>query len=148
MKIFIATSFSSKVDYSTGKVFPEYRAWLEGNILSLVKSAGCDYFCAVEEEGWKINDQDPGKAITEDFNNLKTCDALLVVLDEEVSPGLQIEIGIAYERGMPIILAHQKDTKLKWSNQALIDAGFAKELLMPFNSEQLNQVINEVRINF
>jgi nucleoside 2-deoxyribosyltransferase len=141
MKIFIATSFSSKVDYSTGKVFPEYRAWLEGNILSLVKSAGYDYFCAVEEEGWKINDQDPGKAITEDFNNLRTCDALLVVLDEEVSPGLQIEIGIAYERGMPIIFAHQKDVKLKWTNQALIDAGHAKELLMPFSQSELSQII-------
>jgi nucleoside 2-deoxyribosyltransferase len=142
MKIFIATSFSSKVDYSTGEVNPEFKNWLEDNILSLVKGAGYDYFCAVEKEGWRVNNEDPAGAVTDDFNNLRSCDALLVVLDEEVSPGLQIEIGIALERKMPIILAHKKDTKLKWSNQALIDAGFAKELLIPFSERELESLIS------
>lgn len=137
MKVFIATSFSSKVDYSTGQIYPEFRQWLENNILKPIKESGLDYFCAIEKESWKINDEDPAQAVTEDFNNLKSCDALLVILDEEVSPGLQIEIGIACERKMPIILAHQKDVKLKWSNQALIDAKFAEELILPITKDKL-----------
>jgi hypothetical protein len=141
MKIFIATSFSKKVDYSTGKVYPEFRQWLEGNVLKPIKELGLDYFCAIEREGWVINSVDPAQAITENFNNLKKCDMLLVILDQEVSAGLQMEIGIAYERKMPTILAHEKDVKPSWYNQTLIDAGFAKELILPITKDKLSGIL-------
>ena len=142
MKIFIATSFSSKVDYSTGKVDSEFRPWLETRVLNPIKKLKLDYFCAIEEEGWVINNSNSAQAMIDDFAQLRGCDTLLVVLDEDVSPGLQIEIGIAHERKMPIILAHEKNIKLKWSNQALVDAGAAKKMTIPFTITRLQEALN------
>jgi hypothetical protein len=142
MKIFIATSFSGKVDYGTGQVKTEFKNWLKFNVLDPLKNAELNYFCAIEMEGWKVNNSDSTSAIIDDFNNLRESDLLLVILDKDISPGLQIEIGIAYERKMPIILAHEKDVKLKWSNQALIDAKFAKELILPITEDKLKDFIS------
>lgn len=67
---------------------------------------------------------------------------LLVILDQEVSAGLQMEIGIAYERKMPTILAHEKAVKPSWYNQTLIDAGFAQELILPITEDRLKDFIS------
>ncbi len=142
MKIFIATSFSGKVDYGTGQVKTEFKNWLKLNVLDPLKNAELNYFCAIEMEGWKVNNSDSASAIINDFNQLRKSNLLLVILDEGISPGLQIEIGIACERKMPIILAHEKDVKLKWSNQALIDAEFAKELVLPITEDRLKDFIS------
>ena len=46
---------SSQVNYETGEVFPEYQAWLEGN-LDLLENLGHTVFCALRADQYKIND--------------------------------------------------------------------------------------------
>jgi hypothetical protein len=43
MKVFALASYSSKIDYATCAVFPDYKAWLEG-ILSGIEGYGYEVF--------------------------------------------------------------------------------------------------------
>ena len=92
MKIFVAASYSSKVNYDTGEVFKEYEEWLESQ-LTAIEDQGHAVFCALHEDGYKINDTDPASAYSLDVENIQNSDLMLALVSEKPSAGVQTEIG-------------------------------------------------------
>jgi nucleoside 2-deoxyribosyltransferase len=136
MKLFVAASYSTKVNLDTGKVFPEYKEWLEEQ-LNLLESFGYNVFCALRDDKYSINNDDPAKAVKSDMEQLKQADVLIALLDSKPSTGVQTEIGYALALGLKIILAHDEQTELTWFNQALIKGKLVEEIVLPFTKEKL-----------
>ncbi len=137
MKIFVAAGYSARVNYDTGEVFSDYKEWLE-KVLGMVEHLGHTVFCALREDDYKINNGDPASAFRLDFDNIAKSDALLALVDNEVSGGVQAEIGFALginnadpTRNMPIFLAHDGRDALDYLNNAMVAAGAAQELILP-----------------
>lgn len=137
MKIFVAASYSSQVDYETGEVFAEYKTWLE-DILVTLEDADYQVFCALREDKYRINDADPAAAFKLDMQAIENNDMLLALLTDKVSAGVQTEIGAAVALGKTVLLAHKQEVELAWFNQAIIKAGAAKEVQLPLNVADLS----------
>lgn len=121
-KLFISTSFSTKVD-SSGKVTTEYRSFLQP-ILDATRQSGSEYFCAVEEANWTMTDIDPHEEFKSDLEQINQSSTLLALVDGVVSAGVQIEIGymlklLESDSEKRLILAHPSDQPLSWSNNAI-----------------------------
>lgn len=142
MKIFVGTSYSTKVNYDTGEVFPEFQVWLE-NILLILEQAGRETFCAMRADGYKINDADPAKAFFLDMEHIQESDAMLMFTDDHISAGLQVEIGVGAALKKKVILAHLPEHKLAYFNAAMVQSGTVKELLLPLDSDNLNKLLAE-----
>lgn len=136
MKIFVAASYSSQVDYDTGKVFDEYKGWLE-ETLGVIEQAGHKVFCALREDNYQINNDDPAAAFKLDMDAIKSHDALLALLTDNISAGVQTEIGAAIALRKIVFLAHKPEDELAWFNQAVVKAGSAKELELPLSISDL-----------
>ena len=130
MKIFVAASYSSKVNYDTGEVLPEYKIWLE-DILARLENNGHDVICSLREDNYRINDGDPAGAFRLDTESIKNSDLLLALLDGHVSAGVQTEIGYALALSKRIILAHRPEDKLAYINSAMVKAGLVTEVALP-----------------
>jgi len=135
-EIFVAASYSSKVDYESGEVFPEYRDWLE-EILTNLEARNLRVFCALRADQYKINNADPAEAYNLDKKHIKQASALLALLDPTMSSGVQTEIGLALGFGKDVVLAHEPDDQLSWFNQALIRASDASEAYLPLDYDNL-----------
>jgi hypothetical protein len=121
-RVFICTSFSTKVDQS-GNVTPKHRKNTE-QIINHVRKAGYECFCALEDEGWKITTKDAAQEFQYDLEQLVSSDIMLVILDNDVSAGVQIEVGymlreLSVSPHKRIVLAHPAGIKLSWSNAAI-----------------------------
>lgn len=121
-KIFICTSFSSKLD-SHGNVSIEHKNTIQP-ILAAIHKAGYEYFCAVEDENWKITSKDPTAEFKRDLDQITGSDIMIALLEDTVSAGVQIEIGcmlgeITNNSEKRLILAHPLSTPLAWSNNAI-----------------------------
>ncbi len=136
MKIFIASSYSSKVNFETGQVQPEYRQWLEG-IIDLLENQGHEVFAAIRKDNYKINNQDPASACRLDIARIKESDVLLALLTSGVSGGVQTEVGIAVALGKKVILAHEPEQQLSYFNAAMVKAGVVKEAFLPLSQDEL-----------
>lgn len=134
MKIFVAASYSSHVDYATGEVFPEYKAWLEEN-LSQLESFGHNVFCALRADQYRINDENPAQAFKLDMDNIDQADGLLALVNDKVSAGVQTELGVALAQRKPVVIARLSGDSLTYFNQAIVLAGQAKEVTIPFSSD-------------
>lgn len=134
MKVFVAASYSSQVNYETGEVFPEYKEWLEEN-LSVIEALGHTVFCALRADQYRINDADPAEAFKLDIENIESSDALIAFVDAKVSAGVQTEVGYALALGKQVILTHSPDVELAWFNQAIVKAGQATALALPIASD-------------
>lgn len=134
MNIFVAASYSSEVNYETGEVNPEYQAWLENNLDRLEK-LGHTVFCALRADQYKINDTDPAEAFRLDEEEIEKADGLLAFVTDKPSPGVQTEIGIAIAARKRIVIAHLPEHPLAYFNNAVIRAGKASELILPFTSD-------------
>lgn len=130
MRIFVGAGYSAHVDYETGEVFEDYKGKLE-KILGMVEQLDHTVFCAMREDGYKINKIDPATAFRLDFDNLDKCDAVLALLDNNISGGVQSEIGYALGRGKKVFLAHEEIDALDYLNNAMVVAGVAQELILP-----------------
>ena len=133
MRIFVAASYSSQVNYETGEVFPEYREWLEEN-LTLLESFGHTVFCALRADNYRINDGDPAAAFSLDETEIDTADALLAFVTDKVSAGVQTEIGMAIAKDKQVVIAHLGEHALGYFNQAIILVGQAREQILPITS--------------
>jgi nucleoside 2-deoxyribosyltransferase len=140
MKIFVLASYSSKVDYDSGEVFPEYKDWLEG-ILTSIEEAGHEVFCALRADQYKINDSDPASAFSLDMKQLEESDAILALLEDSPSTGVQTEIGVGVALKKIVILAHSSEDKLAYFNAAMLRAGVTRELLLPIDNDRLRTVL-------
>ena len=134
MKIFVAASYSSQVNYDTGEVFLEYKEWLEGQ-LTFIENLGHTVFCALRPDGYKINDEDPAKAFSLDKEEIGKADALLAFVTNKVSAGVQTEIGMAIDQRKLVVIAHLGEHALEYFNQAIILAGEAREQILPITSD-------------
>lgn len=138
MNIFVATSYSSQVNYETGLVFPEYEEWLEQQMTNL-EDYGHNVFCALRADGYKINDADPAEAFRLDEAEIKKSDGMLAIVTNKPSEGVQTEIGIAVNERKHLVIAHLGEHALGYFNQALIRAERAKEFLLPISSDPFTQ---------
>ncbi len=137
MKIFVAASYSSNVNYDTGEVFPEYKEWME-SVLTIIEGHGHTVFCALRADDYKINDSDPVAAFFLDKENLNDCDVMLAIVTDKPSVGVQTEIGYAIAKGKTVVLAHELDQKLAYFNGAMNQAGVVAELVLPFTQEKFD----------
>lgn len=140
MNIFVAASYSSQVNYATGEVLPEYKEWLE-NILTLIEKQGHIVFCALRADQYKINDADPAAAFSLDMKHIHESDAILALLSDKVSAGVQTEIGVGVALGKVVVMAHDLEDKLTYFNAAMVKAGVAKELSLPLEDSKLHEVL-------
>lgn len=134
MKIFVAASYSSQVNYDTGEVYPEYKEWLEGN-LELLEGLGHTVFCALRADGYKINDTDPAEAFSLDEAEIENADAMLAFVTNKSSDGVQTEIGMAIAKKKLVVIAHLGEHALGYFNKAIILAGQAREQILPITSD-------------
>lgn len=130
MKIFVAASYSSQVNYETGEVFPEYKEWLEGNLTQLEKF-GHAVFCALRADQYRINDNNPAEAFSLDESEIEKLDAMVAFVSDMVSAGVQTEIGMAITQKKLFVLAHLAEHSLAYFNQAIVLAGQASEAMLP-----------------
>ena len=136
MKIFVAASYSSQVNYETGHVFAPYKQWLEG-LLGQLEAVGFEVICSLRSDNYRINDGDPAGAFRLDTESIANSDALLALLDDHVSAGVQTEIGYALALHKRVILAHAPEDTLAYINNAVVKAGQASEVLLPLTKEGL-----------
>jgi nucleoside 2-deoxyribosyltransferase len=134
MKIFVAASYASKVDYSTGDVYPEYKEWLEAIIVQL-ESYGHEVFCALKADNWRINDLEPAQAFKLDETEIAKADGMLALVSNMPSAGVQMEIGMAIAQKKRVILAHEDIDQLAYFNQAVVSLGQAGEVILPIKSD-------------
>lgn len=138
MKIFVAAPYSAKVDYSTGDVYPEYRAWLE-DILATLESYGHEVVCALRDDNWRINDLDPAQAFKLDEAKIANADGLFALVSDTVSAGVQMEMGMALAQKKAVVIAHDKVDQLAYFNQAVVALGQAREVILPIASDPFTQ---------
>lgn len=119
-KLFIATSFSSKVDDS-GNVLSEFRAEIEAILKELRKSKNAEVFCAIEAEGWKISDMLAEVGVHKDLQEINLSDVVLIILSDKPSWGVQFEMGYAVAKGKAVFIAAPPTIKLSYFNQGLVD---------------------------
>lgn len=141
MKIFVAASYSLKANFDTGEVFPEFKAWLE-ELLGQLEAAGHEVYCSLRKDGYRVNDRDPVGAFKIDMDELGASDAILAIIDEKVSAGVQLEIGWAYAKGIKVLLAHSAEDKLPYVNSAMVKAGVVHELMLPLDVAALKTLLN------
>lgn len=138
MKIFVAASYSSQVNYETREVFPEYKAWLEHNLKTLERY-GHSVFCALRADHYKINDANPAEAFSLDEEQIDATDGMLAFVTNEVSAGVQTEIGMAIAKKKQVVIAHNAEHQLAYFNQAIVLAGLASEIVMPITFDPFTQ---------
>lgn len=141
MKVFVAASYSSKVSYDTGEVSPEYKVWLEG-ILDMIERQGHSVFCSLRADQYKINDADPAAAFSLDMKHIEESDAVLALLSEKVSAGVQTEIGAGVALKKQVIIAHSPDEALAYFNAAMVKAGAVRELELPLVGQDLEALLS------
>ena len=115
MKIFLSVPFSSRVDES-GKVTADYRAIIEALIKTL-RLNGHEVFCALEHTNWQFGDMaSPESEFKKDLEEIDAADKLVVLLEERVSSGVQLESGYAFAKGKTVDM--YQIGKPAWSNVA------------------------------
>jgi hypothetical protein len=134
MKLFVAPAYSAYVNYETGEVFSDYKAWVENN-LNRLESFGHIVFCALRADGYSINALDPASAFRLDERKIRWSEGLLAFVGAKPSEGIQTEIGMAIAQNKIVCLAHEPDVTLGYFNQAIIQAGQAREVLLPLETD-------------
>jgi len=132
MQIFVAASYSSRVNYETGLVHEDYKRELE-EILAKLESYGHMVFCALRADGYRINDADPAGAFRLDMQEIDKADGMFAIVGDSVSAGVQTEMGIAYALQKRLVIAHYPGHELTYFNRALVDDGHAKSIVLPFS---------------
>jgi len=143
MKLFVAASYSSQVNYETGEVFPEYKEWLE-NTLGTIEALGHAVFCALREDRYKINDSDPAAAFSLDLEHIEGSDGLMALLTDKPSAGVQTEIGVAVALKKRVWLAHLPEHQLAYFNEAMLLAGVVQEVELPLINRRLRSSTSQV----
>jgi hypothetical protein len=122
-KVFLSTSFSGKVNLSTGEVIPVFRKEVEAVLDALRKTGGLEVFCAAEDEKWNIAATPPEVGVKHDLERLDEADVLLALVEEAVSAGVQFELGYAVGKGKQVIFASAASAKVAYFNQGIISNG-------------------------
>jgi hypothetical protein len=114
MNVFLSVPFSSRIA-ADGKVEASYRQSIE-ELLTGLRAHSHDVYCALEYSGWKMGGYGtPAEEFKHDFEQIDDCDKMIVLMEERISAGVQIECGYAYARGKAIEV--YQIGKPQWSNQ-------------------------------
>jgi nucleoside 2-deoxyribosyltransferase len=127
-KLFLSTSFSSQVDLETGEVHADFRKKIQA-IIDELAGAGFKVFCAVEHEGWVINNQAPEIGINKDLEQIDSSDVFVALLHDSISAGVQFETGYAVGKGKKVFVTTACDDKLAYFNQGAATAGKVTHIL-------------------
>ena len=105
MNIFLAMPFAGLCDPKTGEVTDEFRSFFE-SLKQIVISRGHTYYLAHEREDFGRLYKGPLECVPFDFDGLKNCDVMMVVLGNPISGGVHIEMGwaSAMKKNMHIFL--------------------------------------------
>ncbi len=122
-QVFLATSFSNRVD-DAGLVQTDFRNGIEQLLQGLRDEAGVEVFCAIEDEGWRMNDTPPEQAVQYDLKKLNEADVMVAMMDEHISAGVQFEIGYCVGVGKPVILVIRRGEPFAYYNQGAVSAGW------------------------
>lgn len=122
-KVFLATSFSHKIDEATGLVLSEFRAEIETILEGLRKTGDFEVFCAVEDEGWRMGEDLPEVGVRHDLDQIGSSDVMLALVEDSVSAGVQFELGYAVAKGRQVIVAIRAGIKAAYFNQGVISNG-------------------------
>lgn len=115
MKIFLSVPFTSQVD-SDGNVNPAYRAAIE-DLLKALRDYQHEVFCALEHTGWSMGGVTlPEEEFKKDLQEIDQADKLIILLEERVSAGVQLENGYAFAKGK--VLDIYQIGQMAWSNMA------------------------------
>lgn len=142
MKLFLSTTFSGKVNYDTLEVEPEFRRQIE-QILATLRAAGHEVFAAVEDEGWRISDADPVEAVRYDIRRIEAADALVALLHDAPSAGVQWEIGYADALGKKVYVLSEEGTNIGYWNSALEKLGRVTRL--PYSEKNIQELAGAAR---
>jgi hypothetical protein len=123
-RVFLSTSFSGQVHADTGEALPEFRASIEAVLQVLREQPDTAVFCAIEDEGWKLTVTPPDVGVHKDIQELAESDLLLALVQDQISAGVQFEIGYAVGKGIPVILAATASHALAYFNEGLVGAGY------------------------
>lgn len=136
MHIFVAAAYSAQIDYKTGEVFRAYDEWLEA-ILDNLEDFGHTIFNSVRADPYRINDTDPALVFQLDVDEITKASAVIAVVGDMPSSGVQTEIGIAVMMHKKVILAHAPEHHLGYFNAAMLQAGIVREISLPLTKQAL-----------
>ena len=142
MKLFLSTTFSGEINGDTGEVEPEFRCEIE-QILAAIRAAGHEVFAAIEDEGWKISDLTPAETAGYDIQRIEAADALIAMLHDRPSAGVQWEIGYADALGKKVYVISEEGTDIGYWNRALEKLGRVTRL--PYDRHAIQEFAEVVR---
>ena len=102
MQIFLAAPFTQMLD-SDGAFEPRFRGEL-AQLQIYLEELGHDVFSAHSREKWGEALDTPGGALAIDLAQIDRCDALVAVIGNPPSPGVQLELGYAIAMKKPLVL--------------------------------------------
>lgn len=86
-------------------------------LLAGLRAQGYEVYCALEYANWKIGGlTSPEAELKHDLEQIDTSDKLVVLLEEAISAGVQLENGYAFARGKQVEI--YQIGKPAWSNTA------------------------------
>jgi len=113
MKIFLSVPFTSRVDES-GQVEASYRSIIE-DLIKTLRSNEHEVFCALEHTGWKFGGMtSPEEEFQADLAEIDKTNQMIVLLEERISSGVQLESGYAFAKGKTVEM--YQIGKPAWSN--------------------------------
>lgn len=117
MKLFLSLPITSRT-LPDGTLDPTYQATIQ-NLIEQLRKQENTVFCVLERLQWKMSSIEPPEVqFGAGLDGLAPSDKMIVLLDQVVSPGVQIELGYAYAKNIPIE-AYQIG-KPTWSNMAFL----------------------------
>lgn len=142
MKLFLSTTFSNKVNQDTMEVEPAFRQEIE-QILSILRAAGHKVFAAVEDEGWRLGDATPVEATRYDIEHIDEADAVIALLHDKPSAGVQWEIGYADALGKRVYVIFEEGTDIGYWNRALEELG--RIMRLPYGRHDIQTFTEAVK---
>ncbi len=139
-KLFLATSFSGKVNYDTGEVLPEFRREITDILEALRSADNFIVYCAIESEKWTFSDAPPEIGVRRDLYEIDEADAVLALLLDQPSEGLQYEMGYAHGKGKTVLAATPPELDLRYFNQGLARMGYVKHVAYDSSQHLAEQI--------
>lgn len=143
--VFLGTAFSSgKVDPNTRRVVEEFRNTVEALLKDLRSIPNIAVFCAVEDENWILPNDPPHVGVSKDIDTLDQADVFIAFIDQQISGGVQFEIGYAVARKKKVILLHEPDVTLGYFNQGIVASGIVEEIVYNRDDPALRSYVANV----
>lgn len=130
MKLFLSVPFTSRA-LPDKSLDPAYETLIR-DLLSGLRDSGHEVFCALEHAHYSFGGlTPPEEEFEQDLAAIDSSDVMIVMLEERVSSGIQLELGYAYAKGIELDMFQVG--KPTWSN-----IGFSK-----LSGKAIEQVLDE-----